>query len=596
MNTPSLPQRKLSQDTVFTNLKDGDRVVVLRTPLDEPVPEKRNGTAGLATLAAAVADHLPGGLPSPNNSKSLVKEFRFFRKVDRDNDPDGYGGACFETDLDWSKCCTLTVCKIEKYRTSDTEDLRRQDLECVYDPAPTDPTHLAYVDGSFTGLRNPCKFVPIATDFYTKAESNALVANRLYRGGREIILASDADLNMVVQAGDEVHLRRLVSLAQLSLRSATYYTYGLPHRFEIITDLGQSVQAKILGGMSPRDEARRTVVLSGAGTELVLEADLHLVANSGNSVTLSNSAVLRHTGRLSAYGNLAFGAVLANTSRYYHSGRSYFGGSTGLKMSGTTYAEMRETEPATFNFRPAIMLSESAQVDWYGGVHMELNLGYAGKQIAQLSDNSKLWLHTGRYDNSDTLAFALDGTSTLEVSSTVTVDGQVGGLAYGPANANLLRHAGAQLLGSLAGGIVITELASDLPATGTGTAYVAGEGIDINSNVIKATGFGGLRADLTISANGTVAWDAGGRYQDFRTLRLESNATLLPPTNVPAGASGFLRVLQPSGGGRTLMPPSGATSQVPVGFGVNSTSNALVALVGFVFDGTNFYWNVTRYN
>jgi len=97
----------------------------------------------------------------PNAEKSLLKEFRFYRKADRD--ADASGGACFETDLDWSTCCAFTVVKIEFYRERDTEAFRAQELVCVFDPSPTDPTHTAYADGSFSGPRNPSKFVP-ATD------------------------------------------------------------------------------------------------------------------------------------------------------------------------------------------------------------------------------------------------------------------------------------------------------------------------------------------------------------------------------------------------------------------------------------------------
>lgn len=104
-----------------------------------------------------LADYLGAGL-GPNDSKSLEKQFRFFRKADRD--ADSSGGACFETDLNWNKCCTFTVAKIEFYRESDTEPYRKQNLVCVYDDAPTDPSHKAWVDGSFSGLRNPSKFVP----------------------------------------------------------------------------------------------------------------------------------------------------------------------------------------------------------------------------------------------------------------------------------------------------------------------------------------------------------------------------------------------------------------------------------------------------
>jgi hypothetical protein len=50
--------RKLSQDPVFNNLLPRDKVVVLRSPLDELEPAKRNGTASLDTLAAALVGRL----------------------------------------------------------------------------------------------------------------------------------------------------------------------------------------------------------------------------------------------------------------------------------------------------------------------------------------------------------------------------------------------------------------------------------------------------------------------------------------------------------------------------------------------------------
>ena len=175
----NLPQRKLSQDEVFANLKGGDRVPVLRTPQDEPDPARRNGTTSLQTLAAAVAENLPAGLPGPNAAKSLLKEFRFFRAVDRD--ADSGGGACFETDIDYATCCTFTVAKIEFYRENDGEPFRQQHLLCVYDDSP-EPAGYAYVDGSFTGARNPSKFIkaaPVESTGYTDAQIDSFLAVKL---------------------------------------------------------------------------------------------------------------------------------------------------------------------------------------------------------------------------------------------------------------------------------------------------------------------------------------------------------------------------------------------------------------------------------
>lgn len=152
---PSPAKRKLSEQPIAESVLDRDRFPLLRSGLDEPDVTERNPTVGIDTLAKKVGGILHAGL-GPNAEKSLLKEFRFFRKVDRDADQ--YGGACFETDIDFSTCCTHTICQIEKYRESDTEPFRFQELECVYDSSQT-PAGRAYVDGSFTGDLNPCKFV-----------------------------------------------------------------------------------------------------------------------------------------------------------------------------------------------------------------------------------------------------------------------------------------------------------------------------------------------------------------------------------------------------------------------------------------------------
>lgn len=117
------------------------------------------------------------GLRSANSAKSLLKEFRFFRAVDRD--ADSAGGACFETDIDYATCCALTRARIEFYRENDGEAFRQQDLECVYDSSPT-PAGLAYVDGNFVGARNPSKFVKVAAGGgYTDEQINALLDAKL---------------------------------------------------------------------------------------------------------------------------------------------------------------------------------------------------------------------------------------------------------------------------------------------------------------------------------------------------------------------------------------------------------------------------------
>jgi hypothetical protein len=93
---------------------------------------------------------------TPNNTPSLVKQFRFFSEADRNADPDK--GNCFEKDLEWDTCCTLTTCIIEKYREAPTQDFRTVKLVCIYDSRQK-PEGYAYVDGSFTGRPNPARFV-----------------------------------------------------------------------------------------------------------------------------------------------------------------------------------------------------------------------------------------------------------------------------------------------------------------------------------------------------------------------------------------------------------------------------------------------------
>jgi hypothetical protein len=54
-----LNPRKLSQDPIYPNLLPRDRFVLLRSPLDELDAARRNGTASLDTVAAALASRLP---------------------------------------------------------------------------------------------------------------------------------------------------------------------------------------------------------------------------------------------------------------------------------------------------------------------------------------------------------------------------------------------------------------------------------------------------------------------------------------------------------------------------------------------------------
>jgi len=63
------PARKLSQDPIFKNLLQRDRLVVLRSPLDESEPSQRNGTASLETVAAAMASRIATNDPRFGETK-----------------------------------------------------------------------------------------------------------------------------------------------------------------------------------------------------------------------------------------------------------------------------------------------------------------------------------------------------------------------------------------------------------------------------------------------------------------------------------------------------------------------------------------------
>ncbi|RZL02840.1 MAG: hypothetical protein EOO62_21845, partial [Hymenobacter sp.] len=317
---------------------------------------------------------------------------------------------------------------------------------------------------------DPTRLTTTAKDNLVNAV-NELASLRIYRGGVEIVVNFDEQLNTLVRDGDEVHLRRLVKLTNLDLKSAKYLTYGLPHQIQNLRDAGNSVQAKLIGGMSVT-ATERTVQLFGPGTVVELEADLYLTTNraDGTTVLLRAGAKLTQRGGLSAFNGNSTTVDVADTSSFTHYGTTNFVAGVGLRVAGNGRVEMYETAQTLFNFRGALDLSENAVVVYYGGIRMQPGNGYALKRIASLRGNAKLLLKSGNYDTAEVAAFGLGDMASLEISSLVTVTAP-DGLAIGPATTSILRHAGAELVGALTGGVAITELASDASTTDLGNYF-----------------------------------------------------------------------------------------------------------------------------
>ena len=148
---------KLSNQPVLSTVPDRTRFPLLLHPADEPDEDKRNPTAGLRAVAAALGAVGPG----PNKRPDLLKAVRFYLKADRDADlaAGGIGGGCFE-ELNDAGMCLATRVYVEKYRTATSQETRNNvTLVAKYDQ---NGRLYPFADGEFAaGTRLPAVFVPV---------------------------------------------------------------------------------------------------------------------------------------------------------------------------------------------------------------------------------------------------------------------------------------------------------------------------------------------------------------------------------------------------------------------------------------------------
>jgi hypothetical protein len=140
-----------------------------------------------------------------------------------------------------------------------------------------------------------------------------------------------------------------------------------------------------------------------------------------------------------------------------------------------------------------------------------------------------------------------------------------------------------------------------VPVGGSSGASAAGTALIQAADVPAERTLLGLKtvgADLTVATDGTVAWDTAGAYQDSRKLVLNvATAILQAPINAVAGSSGFLFITNGPDTviTRTLTIANVSANIIPPGFGVKNTPNKKVAVIGWVFDGTYFWWSYNAY-
>lgn len=159
----------------------------------------------------------------------------------------------------------------------------------------------------------------------------------------------------------------------------------------------------------------------------------------------------------------------------------------------------------------------------------------------------------------------------------------------GKAEEGMLRYTGGTFQGYTSSGWL---------SFGTGSGTITAATLD-HLTVSGTTDLGTVSADtivnnsrqfLTLTDAATVFWDYSLGYNAVVTLA--DNRTL-GITNVANGDYGTIKVIQDGTGGRTLAL-SGTNLVVNGGAGaITLTSNAnAVDILSFVYDGTNFLWNV----
>lgn len=125
---PTLPTRKLSADTLATNLLAGDTLPFLRRALDEPSAAQRNQRVGLQTLATTIKPMLA---LNPNTTAGADKRVRFETDAQAAADP---GGGDSLEGLSNDVLCLGMLAWVEFHTTGYGVTLR-----LVYDDVPRVP-------------------------------------------------------------------------------------------------------------------------------------------------------------------------------------------------------------------------------------------------------------------------------------------------------------------------------------------------------------------------------------------------------------------------------------------------------------------------
>lgn len=98
----------------------------------------------------------------------------------------------------------------------------------------------------------------------------------------------------------------------------------------------------------------------------------------------------------------------------------------------------------------------------------------------------------------------------------------------------------------------------------------------------------------TLTDGGTVTWDLNNQKVSNKILNIGGNRTLAF-TNVVNGATGVLKVVQDSTGGRTLALPAGSiVVNTGAGAWTPTVGASKVDILSFIYDGTNYNWTIGK--
>lgn len=274
----------------------------------------------------------------------------------------------------------------------------------------------------------------------------------IHRGSNIVSVITPNEFNNIL-AGDKVYFNTYFSLPALVLvNNVTYYTNNIPVSIGLITDNGQSIKCKVLGGIPSNNQSRRFISITGSTSIVTIEADTYYkVVGQSVSVTVSNGAILYHKGTVSGAGGSDTVISVTGNSKYYHKGNTEFYGSFGLVATDNSYVEMRETSPTTFNFRPAIQLKNNAVCDYYGGIIREYSSNSLEGINAILTGSSILNLKEGEYTNNfGNSVVRLDNSSSLYISTLVSLTSSTDTIVNNSSNPIYKRY-GSSIVGGISG-------------------------------------------------------------------------------------------------------------------------------------------------